>query len=69
VGFHLRLLHDTQGQTRVLNQAGWRDVTFTGEYPIGFVEYRDPDAPVSVSLEACSPFIPLNVADSSLPPR
>jgi uncharacterized protein (DUF608 family) len=67
VGFHLRLLHGTQGQTRVLNQTGWRDVSFTGEYPLGFVEYRDADAPVSVSLEAFSPFIPLNVADSSLP--
>jgi non-lysosomal glucosylceramidase len=42
-------------------------VSFIGEYPTGFVEYRDAACPVSVSLEAFSPFIPLNTDDSSLP--
>ncbi len=66
-GFVLRLT--TGGQTRQwpLEGAHWRDISFIGEYPIGYVEYRDADCPAAVSLEAFSPFIPLNTDDSSLP--
>ncbi len=66
-GFALRVVQGDREQTRALDHTGWQDVTFNGEYPIGFVEYRAADSPVAVSLEAFSPFIPLNVDDSSLP--
>lgn len=66
-GFALLIAAGQQTQVRALDHTGWSEVTFTGEYPLGFVEYRDPAAPVTVSLEAFSPFIPLNVEDSSLP--
>ena len=66
-GFALRVTVGGTSQVRPLDRTSWRDVSFIGEYPIGFVEYRDADCPVNVSLEAFSPFIPLNVDDSSLP--
>ena len=52
---------------RTLDRAGFRDVSFSGQYPIGTVEYRDADCPAVVTLEAFSPFVPLNTDDSSLP--
>ena len=66
-GFALRVRQGGREQTRVLDHTGWQDVTFNGEYPFGRVEYCDPGSPAAVSLEAFSPFIPLNVDDSSLP--
>ncbi len=66
-GFAVRVNAGGKSQVRKLDRASWRDVSFRGEYPIGRVEYADPEIPLAVSLEAFSPFIPLNVDDSSLP--
>lgn len=62
-GFSLRV-----GEViRALDKTGFKDVSFRGEYPLGIVEYREPELPLEVRLEAFSPFIPLNVDDSSHP--
>src|SRR6266568_3722528 len=60
-GFALMISEGSQTQIRSLDRSGWSDISFSGEYPIGFVEYRDAACPVTVSLEAFSPFVPLNV--------
>ncbi|MCZ2079995.1 MAG: non-lysosomal glucosylceramidase [Bryobacterales bacterium] len=40
---------------------------FTGEYPLARVDFRDQKLPVLVSLEAFSPFFPLDANESGLP--
>ena len=66
-GFTLRFGTSGGEQARSLDARGFRNVTFTGEYPIGVVRYEDPDVPVAVRLEAFSPFAPLETDESSLP--
>jgi glycosyl hydrolase family 116 (putative beta-glucocerebrosidase) len=39
----------------------------SGKYPIATVDFEDRALPVSVSLQAFTPFAALNVDDSSLP--
>ncbi|HLT59792.1 MAG TPA: GH116 family glycosyl hydrolase [Microlunatus sp.] len=65
----LALRTETAGEVRTvrLDGTGFRDVRFTGQYPIGRVRYADPDSPVEVALDAYSPFVPLEVDDSTLP--
>jgi non-lysosomal glucosylceramidase len=41
--------------------------TFTGEYPLAHIDFRDARVPVRVSLDAFSPFIPVDAEDSGLP--
>ncbi len=62
-GFAIRV-NDT---VKSLDHRGFRDIRFRGEYPIAKVLYRDPELPVTIELEAFSPFIPLDESDSSLP--
>ncbi len=62
-GFALKV----KGVTRPLDARGWHEIAFVGEYPLGIVHYTDPASPVSVTLTAYSPFIPLDADDSGLP--
>jgi len=55
------------GNDLPMDATGWNDVTFTGRWPIGTVDYAASKSPVKVRLDAYSPFIPLDLKSSSLP--
>jgi uncharacterized protein (DUF608 family) len=40
---------------------------FTGAYPFATIHFEDDTLPISISVEAFNPLIPLNIDDSSLP--
>ncbi len=58
---------NVDGRTRTFDLNGWDEVSFEGKYPIGVVNYDSTQSPISVSLEAFSPFVPLDADSSSLP--
>ncbi|MBL9135048.1 MAG: hypothetical protein JNK85_04235 [Verrucomicrobiales bacterium] len=66
-GFAIRVESGGRTETRMLSASSWKEVKFTGQYPIGTVSYSDPESAVSVRLEAFSPFIPHRTEDSGLP--
>lgn len=66
-GFAIRAKSGDQSFVRTLDEDGFPGVKFRGEYPVGRVTYEDADFPAKVTLEAFSPFIPLNTKDSALP--
>jgi len=54
---------------RVMSQdsRAWRQLGFVGEYPLARIEFKDPELPIRLTLEAFSPFIPHEEDDSGLP--
>jgi uncharacterized protein (DUF608 family) len=66
-GFAVEVEVDGTKARRRLDRWDFPDVTFTGEYPIGLVRYRDSAFPVAVEMEAFSPFVPLDAENSTLP--
>ena len=65
VDAHFTLSHD--GETFPLNADGWDEVTFTGHWPIGTVDFKSGKTPLKAQLKAYSPFVPLDLKSSSLP--
>lgn len=62
-GFELAIA----GKTRRFQGSDWATVAFDGKWPVGEVKYADPECPLKATLTAWTPFIPLQLEDSSLP--
>lgn len=60
---------DVPAQQRALVKrfGGVDETIFTGAYPFARIDYRHAALPVDISLEAFSPYIPLDSRDSSIP--
>lgn len=54
-------------QAELVNLPRMEDSRMTCEYPFAKVDFKDRELPLQISLEAYTPFIPLNTDDSSLP--
>ena len=66
-GFAVRIRNEGMSTVVKLGREDFPDIEFDGRYPIRRIRYRRDDLPVDIDLEAFSPFIPLNAADSALP--
>ncbi|HSU59150.1 MAG TPA: GH116 family glycosyl-hydrolase, partial [Bryobacteraceae bacterium] len=58
---------DGLGANNVPGLARLAEATFTGEFPLAHIDFHDSQIPVSVSLDAFSPFIPHDGDASGLP--
>ena len=65
-GFTIRV---DGGRVRSLDKTGFDAISFTGEYPVATVQYKDKNhpLPVDVQLQVYSPFIPLDARESATP--
>nr|WP_236676247.1 GH116 family glycosyl-hydrolase [Chryseolinea lacunae] len=66
-GFAIRIEHDGKTIMKRLQADDWDEVSFEATYPMATVRYVDKTVPLSITLRAYSPFIPLNADDSGLP--
>ncbi len=65
--FGVRVNVDGVKQDIPFNSDGFEKVSFNGQYPLGQVDYESTRLPLKATLKAYSPFIPLDLDDSSLP--
>ena len=45
----------------------FRQTSMCGEYPVVWIDFFDEDIPLSITMEAYTPFVPLDVENSSIP--
>ncbi len=66
-GFLIRFEYNGKTIYKTLEEKAWDEIAFEATYPVGTVRYTDKSLPVELTLQAYSPFIPLNEDDSGLP--
>ena len=67
LAFALQVERKGGGTLLAFGPSGFDEIEFRGTYPIGTVTYRSREPALEVELEAFSPFVPLELAASSLP--
>ncbi|MBN1846205.1 MAG: hypothetical protein JW810_11015 [Sedimentisphaerales bacterium] len=65
--FELSFAVEVEETSRPLTIQGFSNITFDGRWPLARVQYAQEDCPIRAELEAFSPFIPLELEESSLP--
>jgi uncharacterized protein (DUF608 family) len=58
---------DGLGSTNAPGLSRLEGASFTGEFPLATIDFHDARLPVKLSLEAFSPFIPLDADNSGYP--
>ncbi|HTE34288.1 MAG TPA: GH116 family glycosyl-hydrolase, partial [Chryseolinea sp.] len=66
-GFAVRIEHEGRATIKKFQESDWDEISFEATYPLAKIQYSDKDLPLSITLRAGSPFIPLNEDDSGLP--
>jgi non-lysosomal glucosylceramidase len=66
-GFGIRVIQKDAIWQKNLDFKGFQDISFKGQYPMAEISYHDAQLPVAIDLQSFSPFVPLNVDDSSYP--
>lgn len=66
-GFGIKVTQKEAVWKKNLDFKGFDDITFKGQYPVAEVNYRNAELPVTIDLQSFSPFVPLNVSESSYP--
>ena len=66
-GFALKIALKDRVIVKQFREGDWDEISFEGTYPVGTVRYFDKSLELNVTLEAFSPFIPLDEINSNLP--
>lgn len=66
-GFAIKITYDGKTILKELKAEYWDEISFEATYPIATIRYIDKSLPLAISLQAYSPFIPLDADNSGLP--
>ncbi|MCC6287032.1 MAG: hypothetical protein IT249_04040 [Chitinophagaceae bacterium] len=68
-GFAVSIKQEDKTVVKNLSKKDFDDISFTGEYPVAFINYasKTNPLPLQISSTVFSPFIPLNAKESATP--
>ena len=66
-GFAVKITYGGKTIIKELKSEDWEEIAFEATYPLATIRYIDKSLPVTITLQAFSPFIPLDEDNSNLP--